>query len=150
MNANVSISVTPGSDTLWSVHSGQRRWTSRFASSTRSWKRRSSRFGTGRAMSVVASVFGGGVKGENGVALVVVRLDLIVDVDVELVALHRVDGDVDEFDVDARLPPLQRLVDLVRQLRRGVDRRRPEDVVAQFRAELRAHRPLARVRGEDQ
>ena len=27
MNANVSISVTPGSDTLWSVHSGQRRWT---------------------------------------------------------------------------------------------------------------------------
>ena len=51
MNANVSIRVTPGSETLWSVHSGQRCWTSRLASSTRSWKRRSSRLGAGRGIS---------------------------------------------------------------------------------------------------
>src|SRR5215475_14135553 len=40
MCANVSISVTPGSETLWSVHSGQRCWT-----------RRSSRFGAGSGTS---------------------------------------------------------------------------------------------------
>ncbi len=51
MNAKVSINVTPGSETLWSVHSGQRRCTSRFASSTRSWNRRSSRFGAGSISS---------------------------------------------------------------------------------------------------
>ena len=45
MVANASMSVTPGSETLWSVHSGQRCWTRRLASSTRSWKRRSSRLG---------------------------------------------------------------------------------------------------------
>src|SRR2546421_5891948 len=44
------MSATPGSDTLWSVHSGQYRVIRRFASSTMSWKRRSSRFGAGKLM----------------------------------------------------------------------------------------------------
>ena len=51
MYANVSMSVIPGSDTLWSVHSGHWRITIRLASSTRSWKRRSSRSGAGSAIS---------------------------------------------------------------------------------------------------
>src|SRR3954452_6189477 len=106
MKANVSMRVTPGSDTLWSVHSGQRRWTSRLASSTRSWNRRSSRSGTGSAISrtrlscgerdrssVVASVFGDRVEGEDEVAFVVLALDLVFDVDVERGLVGRVHGD---------------------------------------------------------
>src|SRR5690348_6737767 len=44
------MSATPGSETLWSVHSGQYRVMCRLASSTMSWKRRSSRFGAGKLM----------------------------------------------------------------------------------------------------
>ena len=36
IHANASISVTPGSDTLWSLHSGHLSWMNRFASSTKS------------------------------------------------------------------------------------------------------------------
>jgi len=42
--------VTPGSETLWSVHSDNAAGRAALASSTRSWKRRSSRLGTGRAI----------------------------------------------------------------------------------------------------
>ena len=39
IQAYSSISATPGSETLWSVHSGQSRWIRRLDSSTMSWKR---------------------------------------------------------------------------------------------------------------
>src|SRR4051812_18641347 len=49
--AKVSMRVTPGSETLWSVQSGKVDCTYRLASSTRSWNVRSSSRGAGRLMS---------------------------------------------------------------------------------------------------
>src|SRR3954447_24690020 len=120
MKANVSISVTPGSETLWSVHSGQRCWTRRFASSTRSWKRRSSRFGAGSGMSgLVVGERGAGreggrpllrdqVEGEDEVARVVRQARRVADVDQERRRVVGVRRDDDVLDVDARLPALER------------------------------------------
>src|SRR5688500_19718092 len=82
IHANVSMSVTPGSDALWSVHSGQRCCTRRLASSTRSWNRRSSRLGTGSAI-VSSSLAGDHVERENEVVAVVGLLQPVVDVDVQ-------------------------------------------------------------------
>src|SRR3954449_11117535 len=106
MNATVSIRVTPGSDTLWSVHSGHRRWTIRFASSTRSWKRRSSRFGVGSTSASGArrGVLGDGVEGEDEVARVVRAPQGVVHVDVQQPALRLVVPDGDVPELDARLP----------------------------------------------
>src|SRR3954468_8199976 len=98
MNATVSMSVTPGSETLWSDPSGQRRCTIRFASSTRSWKRRSSRFGVGSTSGSGArrGVVGDRVEGEDEVARVVRAAQRVLHVDVQQAALHLVvpDGDV--------------------------------------------------------
>src|SRR5436190_21530266 len=117
MNANVSIRVTPGSETLWSVHSGQRCCTIRLASSTRSWNRRSSRFGIGRLMSLgsprrcsrrseageAKNVVGyssirllvrrDDVEREDQVAGVVGAADGVLDVDVEDPAVDGVEAD---------------------------------------------------------
>src|SRR5688572_17307775 len=135
MYAKVSMSVTPGSDTLWSVHVGQRCWTSRLASSTRSWKRRSSRFGAG-SMSGVPSgenrpvrlggerrpgrlegpgrerparlvVAGDDVERKDQVARVVQPADLVADVDVERAGLHAREADDDIANLDPRLPTFQ-------------------------------------------
>src|SRR5690242_15705856 len=103
MYANVSMSVTPGSDTLWSVHSGQRCCTSRLASSTRSWKRRSSRFGTGSAI-VCSLLAGDHVEREDEVVAAVRCLQPVVDVDVEHGLVLRRLEDIDRLDVDAVLP----------------------------------------------
>src|SRR5690349_11139475 len=103
MNATVSMSVTPGSDTLWSVHSGQRRCTMRFASSTRSWNRRSSRFGVGstsgtsarrpggaRARGGAGALVGDRVEGEDEVAGVVRAAQRVLHVDVQQAAVDLV------------------------------------------------------------
>src|SRR6516162_1609985 len=110
--------VTPGSETLWSVQSGQCRITWRLASSTSSWKRRSSRFGVGSAISVVASFVGNAVEGEDQVAAVVRALLDILDVDVQHVGGVRVGGRGHVHDVDAWFPPKQRGPDLVSQFGR--------------------------------
>src|SRR5215472_17409448 len=114
MYANVSIRVTPGSDTLWSVHSGQRRWTNRLASSTRFWNRRSSRFGTGNA--ITSLLFRYHVERKHQAAGVVRTFLLIDDVDVEGVAGVFVDADLDALDFDPGLPERQRSLDLGRQV----------------------------------
>src|SRR6476661_8944159 len=123
--ANASISVTPGSETLWSVHSGHRCWTSRFASSTRSWKCRSSRLGAGSTMS--PSPFGGRQLGQGGggdrghgtgllgndierehqVADVVGASDRVVDVDVQRPQVSLIEADQHVLHVDAGLPQFQ-------------------------------------------
>src|SRR5947209_8390197 len=121
------MSVTPGSETLWSVHSGQRRCTMRFASSTRSWKRRSSRFGAGSTMG--SALRGNDVEGEHEVARVVGPADHVLDVDEDRGWLLGVDGHVDALDVDPRLPPLQRLLDLVGDAPGSAASHRGEDEV---------------------
>src|SRR5215471_17443138 len=113
MYANVSMSVTPGSDTLWSVHSGQRRWTSRLASSTRFWNRRSSRFGTGNA--ITSLLFGYHVEGKHQAPRVVRTFLLIDDMDIEGVTGVFIDADLDALDLDSRLPERQSPLDFDRQ-----------------------------------
>src|SRR6516164_7320079 len=108
--------VTPGSETLWSVQSGQCRMTWRLASSTSSWKRRSSRLGAGRAISVIASLFRNAVEGEHQVAAVVGSLLGILDIDVNDVSRVRVRSRRDVHDVDAWFPAEQRGPDLFGQL----------------------------------
>src|SRR4051794_21025686 len=97
------MSVTPGSDTLWSVHSGQRCCTSRLASSTRAWNRRSSRFGTGSAI-VSSSLAGDHVEGEYEVVAAVRCLQPVMDVDVEDGLVFGGLEHVDRLDVHAVLP----------------------------------------------
>src|SRR6266550_1977198 len=146
MKANVSMSVTPGSETLWSVHSGQRRCTRRFASSTRSWKRRSSRFGAGSTMG--SGLRGDHIEGKDEVARVVGPADHVLDVDVDRGGLLGVDRDVDALDVDPGLPPFQGALHLVGDAPGGAPGHRGEHEVVDRTAELRAHRPLA-VRGPE-
>src|SRR5690349_598780 len=111
--ANASISVTPGSETLWSVHSGQRCWTSRLASSTRSWKCRSSRSGAGSISSRSQcwcdgrgldrlGLVGDHVEREDQVAGVAVTDDLVAHVHVERADVDRIEGDLHVEDVDPR------------------------------------------------
>src|SRR6478672_3132478 len=112
--------VTPGSDTLWSVHSGHFCWTSRFASSTRSWKRRSSRFGTGRAMSRRSCYLGlagrflgrDHVERKDEVARVVGGAERVAHVDVEHGLVGRIGVDRDALQLDSGLPALERDPDL--------------------------------------
>src|SRR5689334_22621623 len=135
--------VTPGSWTLWSVQVGQRCWTIRLASSTRSWKRRSSRLGAGRVISGLGlrGLARDRVEGEDEVALVVVAGRPVADADVEGGGVG--DPDVDAEQVDARLPALER------DPHRGGDQRArglvggSEEVVVGRAAELRTHRALA-------
>src|SRR5690349_10261870 len=149
MYANVSMSVTPGSDTLWSVHSGQRCCTSRLASSTRSWKRRSSRFGTGSAI-VSSSLAGDHVEREHEVVLAVGGLEPVVDVDVEdRLVVGRLEH-VDLLDVHAVLPHRHGPRDLGRDRRGGHRVRRGEHEVVDAAAELGPHRALARARRDDE
>src|SRR3712207_2494541 len=162
--AKASISVTPGSETLWSVHSGQRCWTSRLASSTRSWKERSSRSGTGSTVSALqpghgaavrpgrrgAGVLGDDVEGEDEVARVVGAPDGVAQVDVDGPGVGAVEPDPHVDHLDAGFPARQCGADLVGDLPGGRGVGRPEDEVVDAAAELRAHRPLARHRAEDQ
>src|ERR1700730_16437391 len=121
--ANASISVTPGSETLWSVHSGQRCWIRRLGRWTSALKRGSSRLGVGRGMSrapgcggeLAGPFVGDDVEREDQVAGVVVAADLVVQVDVDDPGGDRAETDVDVADVDARLPPFQGHPDLVGQ-----------------------------------
>src|SRR5438270_2013390 len=107
--------VTPGSETLWSVHSGHFCWTRRLASSTRSWKRRSSRFGTGSAMLTLlqpqiarSCLFcRNHVEGEDQVARIVGFPDRVADVDVQDARVLGIKADDDVADIDARLPATQ-------------------------------------------
>src|SRR6476646_6686096 len=153
------MSVTPGSDTLWSVHSGHFCWTSRLESSTRSWKRRSSRFGTGRAIVTALRLCGGSlglslagdhVEREHEVAAIVRRPDLVADVEVEDPGVGRVEANRDVHDVDTGPPPAERPADFVRDEAGGRPVGRGEDEVVDPAAELRPHRTLAGRRAQDQ
>src|SRR3954454_23398026 len=130
MNANVSISVTPGSKTLWSVHSGQRRCTMRFASSTRSWNRRSSRSGAGSAISAHLCAFVGRdhVEREDEVARVVRAAERVVHLDVEHALIDGLEAHCDVLEVDPRLPPFDGHAHGVRDVPCGRRISRSEDV----------------------
>src|SRR5579864_9556788 len=121
--AKASMSVTPGSETLWSVHVGHRRWTIRFASSTRPWKVRSSRFGAGN-ISDTHFYRGRGARGlqfvlryhverEHQVSGVVRREDDVRHVDVQDAGVDGPEADAYVLHVDAWLPALERLADVV-------------------------------------
>src|SRR2546423_10167427 len=169
------MSATPGSDTLWSVHSGQYRVIRRFASSTMSWKRRSSRFGAGKLMPdprfaavrhkarwhpVHGSLadarsrrwllVGDHIERVHQVAVVVGGPHVVVDLDADDRVVIRVGRRGHRVERDARLPPGQRLTDaLLDQAERvRVDRR--EHLLPHRAAEVGAHDPLARRGGEDQ
>src|SRR5262245_38889739 len=137
--------MTPGSETLWSVHSGQYCGMRRFASSTRSWKLRGSTIGA--SMRLLLTRYQ--VERVDQVALGVRRPDEVADVDEErdrawLVAgVHLLDRDVLGTDLDARLPPVERLGDA--RADQGVGGRvvRLEDQVVYAAAELGPHAPLA-------
>src|SRR5262249_34484614 len=138
----------PGSETLWSVHSGQRCCTSRLASSTRSWKRRSSRLGTGSAI-VSSSLAWDHVEREDEVVAVVRPLHVVVDIDVEDRRVFAVEQDVHAVDVDPVLPHRQGPGDLARDGRRRRAVRRAEYEVVDATAELRSHRSLTRDGRDD-
>src|SRR5258705_255479 len=123
--------------------------TIRLASSTSSWKRRSSRFGAGNAMSVVTSVNGDRVEGEHQIAPIVGVFDLVLNIEIDHRTIRVVDDHAHALDVDARLPPAERTAHLVRE--RGIHRwgRFTEHEVAQSAAELWAHRTLAGIREQD-
>src|SRR5689334_9432016 len=103
----------PGSETLWSVHSGQRVCTKRLASSTRPWKVRSSRLGAGNIsdLQLGRGVDGAGqllvgdhVERKDQVARVVAADDLVCHVDVYRPSFDPVVAHADLLDHDAGLP----------------------------------------------
>ena len=93
---------------------------------------------------------GDDIEREDQVARVVEPADLIADVDVQHAGLHRVEADPDIPDLDPRLPALQGLADVVRDLPGGRRGGGVEHVVMDPAAELRPHRPLAARRAEDE
>src|SRR3954468_23042572 len=101
------MSVIPGSETLWSVHSGERCWIYRLASSTNCWKRRSSRLGEGRAMSLDTFRGGDHVEREDEVARVVGAADGVPDIDQQHRRVVLGGGHLDVRHLDARLPAVQ-------------------------------------------
>src|SRR5215471_17170246 len=125
MYANVSIKVTPGSETLWSVHSGHLVMIIRLASSTSSWNRLSSRFGTGSGISAhpphgvpprppsrLLLVFRDRVERKHEVARVVSAIDDVRDVDAQHAGLVRLRRHHDVGNSGPRLPLRQRRADL--------------------------------------
>src|SRR5437588_6068935 len=140
--------VTPGSETLWSVHSGQFRWTRCLASSTRSWKRRSSRFWAGSTIAL--GLRRDDVEGEDEVAGVVGTPDHVPDVDVDGRGVLRVRSHVDLLHRDPGFPALQRPLDLVGDPPRRAAGHRGEDVVVDGAPELGTHRALPVGRAEDE
>src|SRR6516164_10966758 len=125
MYANVSIKVTPGSVTLWSVHSGHRAITSRLASSTSSWNPLSSRFGAGSAISAhpphevpprplsqLLLVSGDGIEREYEVARIVRAFDRVRNVDSQHARLSRLRGHRHVGDGGPGLTQQQRRADL--------------------------------------
>src|SRR5437762_3355560 len=157
------MSVTPGSDTLWSVHSGQRCWTIRLASSTRSWNRRSSRLGAGSGTSLLPqcggwlmihlrrlALGGNDVERKHQVARIVAPSDRIGDVDVERRPVAGVRHDVDPEHIDPRFPPLQRLLYLERKVAGGRGVGGGKDEVVDAAAEFRPHGALPIGRAEDE
>src|SRR3954447_6102701 len=101
IHANSSIIATPGSDKLWSVHSGQYRGMRRLASSTMSWNRRSSRVGGG---SVMSSLLGDHVEGVDEVVAGVGRPDRVRETDQHPRGVAGVGNRPDVVELDARLP----------------------------------------------
>src|SRR4029450_3572560 len=101
------MSVTPGSCTLWSVHSGHRCWTSRLASSTSDWNVRSSRWGAGNGMGPRLRLGGERVEGEHQVAGIVRAPDGVRDPDVHDADAVLLERDVDVLHRDARLPAVE-------------------------------------------
>src|SRR5437763_58710 len=96
------MSATPGSETLWLVHSGQNCGISRLASSTMSWNRRSSRFGAGSAMSVLLAR--DHVERVHEVAFVVRRAHDVLHEDAHQARVVIVGQYDDLVDVDPWLP----------------------------------------------
>src|SRR5581483_7269381 len=148
MKAKASMSVTPGSETLWSVQVGHRCCTSRLASSTRSWNRRSSRLGAGS--TVVSLLRRDHIEGEDEVAGVVGAAAHVVDLDPQGGGGHGIHRHVDLDDLHSGFPALQRGADLVGDPAGGGGVGGGEDEVVDGAAELRPHRPLAGGGGQDE
>src|SRR5690606_8638132 len=137
IHANSSISATPGSDRLWLVHSGVYRGMSRFASSTRSWNVRSSRFGTGSGMSDL--LVRDHVERVHQIAAVVGGLDPVGDVDRDQRRVVRIRRRAHVLHLDARLPLRQRLPHALRHQAQQVRRHRLEQQIPDLAAELGPH-----------
>src|SRR5215813_2162045 len=155
IQAASSMSVMPGSDGLWFVHSGQYRGMSRTASATMSSKARSSSFGAGIIFSASGSdwalLLGLGLQIEriHEVPLRRVRDDRVLDVDVDLVGLIGRGPGLDLHVPDARLVLEERFLAVVRGETAGVRVVRREDEVVNVAAERRPHDPLSRRGAED-
>src|SRR5262245_32700356 len=147
IQANSSISVTPGSETLWSVQSGQYWGMRRLASSTRSWKVRGSTRGGSIATLLLPR---DDVERVDEAALGAGRLDPVADVDHEGGDVLGVGDHPDVDHLDARLPPGQGVADL--RLDQAVGGRvvRREDEIVDAAAEVGAHAPLSLGGREDQ
>src|SRR5262245_3048041 len=144
IHANSSISITPGSLTLWSVHSGQYSGIRRLASSTRSWNVRGSIAGAG-----TLALTWNQIERIDQVAFGVGGSDPVADVDDQQAILVTVRFDVAAGDFDARLPPAERLQNLRLNESGGgrvVGRKRQ---IVDAAAKLWPHTPLAFGRGQD-
>src|SRR5215468_879023 len=155
IQAACSMSVMPGSDGLWFVHSGQYRGMSRTASATMSSKARSSSFGAGIIFSASGSegalLLGLGLQVEriHEVPLRRVGDDRVLDVDVDLVRLVGRGPRLDLHVLDARLELEERFLTVVRGEAAGVRVVGREDEVVHVAAERGPHDPLARRGAED-
>src|SRR5262249_8219506 len=155
IQAASSMSVMPGSDGLWLVHSGQYRGMSRTASATMSSKARSSSFGAG----IIFSAFGSEGAFLLGLGLQVERIhevplrrggdDRVLDVDVDLVRLVGRGPRLDLYGLYSRARPYQRFPGVRPGEAAGVRVVRREDEVVHVAAERGPHDPLARRGAED-
>ncbi len=153
--------VIPGSEMLWSLHSGHLSCTRRRASSTSCWKVLSSRFGAG-STSVTSSGgrFDGGerigglvddqIEREDEIADVVALAERVGDVDVAGRRDGRVESDDHVDHVDSWFPPGEGIVHVGGDRGGGALVSGREDVILDAAAELRSHRSLTRRGSEDQ
>src|SRR5215211_4856983 len=117
-----------------------------FASSTMSWKCRSSSVTVGRAMGSLAW---NAIEWEYERASIVCGFDFVVDVDEETLSVLRV-GRGDHVDQpDARLPHEQSLFDVIGREAGGRRVVRREHEIVNLTTELRAHHALALRREQD-
>src|SRR5690625_4631433 len=121
----------------------------RLASSTRSWKRRSSKLGAG-SMSGALLVVGNHIEREHQVAGVVGAADRVGNVDVQHAVFRVVDTHRDGAQLDARLPAIQAYPHRIGDVTGGGGVGGGEDIVVDSAAEFRSHRPLPGGGGQDE
>src|SRR5581483_7969175 len=131
------MSVTPGSETLWLVHSGQKRGISRLASSTMSWNFRSSSSGAGNGMACsLFRLVRDDVERIDQIAAVVGCLDPVDDVDADQRVVVLIGERHDLLDDHPRLPLRDRVTDGFRNQAEQIGRDRLEQQVPDPATEL--------------